>query len=97
MIGRKREGLRRLSLAILMPWFIYWGWRLFAVLQDIWFAEPYRNIPDFGYNSLEAERDKILVIALGTPAAIVALIVVTRWVMAGFASETTPPNDPPGL
>ena len=87
MSPQSRRGVMRLLVALLVPWFLYWGWKLFEVLQRLWLAEPYRYIPAFGYDSLQAERDQILVIAFGVPVAILVVILTVRWVRDGFKSS----------
>lgn len=82
----------RLAVALLVPWFLYWGWRLFNALQREWVLDPYRTVMVEQYDAAQAERDLILVIALGVPAAIIALILAARWVMLGFEDKAEPPG-----
>ena len=86
------RGWGRATVALLVPWFLYWGWRLFTSLQAIWALKAYRfSIPD-EYGAARAERDHVLFVAFGVPIAIAVVILTARWVLEGFKREE-PPSD----
>ena len=88
----QKRGLVRLSIALLVPWFLYWAWRLFLVMQQLWALESERvGLADW-YDQVRQERDHILVVAIGFPVSVLAVILTARWVYAGFRSDGHEPT-----
>lgn len=89
-----RRGLKRVALALGIPWVVYWGfvgWRGYEVLQDarhlIDQQPPGARIPAPVLEALERSNRHLfdaVVFGAGMPIAICGLTLLGLWIYRGF-------------